>query len=219
MIFKLTDSFVVLMLLTAGFIPGNAQDKRKITLISKKSDVSVKNSLEINKNADASPPALELRCRGGVELRFVVVKGRIDSSGEQTMYMTVDFQHAAQPAGLLGRNLQPGQCAFAERALRADEPFQIFEEIVSFDQLKETLHGSKVDTSPTAAERFPDAKNVPQYLSDAKHYWSFFVRQNAPLPSGRFEASYSRYWKPSATAVHPIDDFKQRKPTVVPEKP
>jgi hypothetical protein len=42
---------------------------------------------------------------------------------------------------------------------------------------------------------------VPQYLSDAKHYWSFFVRQNGPLPSGNFESSYSRYWKPGADPV------------------
>lgn len=120
---------------------------------------------------------------------------------------------------MLGRNLQPGQCAFAERALRTDEPYEIIQEIVSSGQLKEALHGSTVDTSPTAAERFPDAKNVPQYLSDAKHYWSFFVRQNGPLPSGRFESSYSRYWKPSADAVRPTNNFKQRKRAVVTAKP
>lgn len=196
----------------------NAQTSPKVTPIDKK-DRRVEKAIEGIKNADADPLANELRCRGGAGLQFVMVKGRTDSSGEQIMYMTVDFQHAAQPAGLLGRNLQPGQCAFAERALRTDEPDQIIQEIVSFGQLREKLHGSTVDTSPTAAERYPDAKNVPQYLSDAKHYWSFFLRQNAPLPSGRFEASYSRYWKPSADAVRPIDDFKQRKGAAVPVKP
>jgi len=119
--------------------------------------------------------------------------------------MTVYFKPAAQPVGLLGRNLQPGQCAFADRTLRTDEPYEIFQEIISFGQLKEELHGSAIDRSPTAAERFPDAKNVPQYLSDAKHYWSFFVRQNGPLPVGRFESSYGRYWKPGLEQVRPIN--------------
>src|SRR5207244_12636677 len=98
--------------------------------------------------------------------------------------------------GASGRNLQPGQCAFTERAARTDEPNEIILEVVYFGQTRQQLHGTPVDTSPTAAERFPDAQNVPQYLADAKHYWSFFVRQNAPLPFGRFEASYGRYWKP-----------------------
>ena len=101
--------------------------------------------------------------------------------------MTLYFKPAAQRASS-GRNLKPGQCAYPERAVRADEPNEIFLEIVYFGQLRQKLHGTPVDTSPTAAERFPDAQNVPQYLADAKHYWSFFVRQNAPLPVGRFEA-------------------------------
>lgn len=168
------------------------------------------------------PQYQELRCRGGAGLKFVVVDGRTTSSGDRTMYMTVDFSHAMQPAGLLGGNLQPGQCAYADRALRSDEPYEIFQEIVSFGQLKETLHGSAVDRSPTAAERFPDAKNVPQYLSDAKHFWSFFVHQTGPLPGGRFEASYGRYWKPGSEAVRPVDPKRTDgvKPSVLtPKKP
>jgi hypothetical protein len=139
----------------------------------------------------------ELRCRGGAGLRFLVVdEGRKNSTGEQMMYMRIDFQPAAQPADPSGRNLQPGQCAFLERVVRANEPNQIVHEIVDFAQLKKQLHGDPVDTSPTAAEKYPDAQNVPKYLSDAKHYWIFFVRQTGPLPSGQFETSNSRAWKP-----------------------
>jgi len=137
----------------------------------------------------------ELRCRGGAGLRFTVTEGRTTSSGEQTRIMIVDFQPAAQPADPSGRNLQPGQCAFPERVVRTNEPYQIVQELVDFAQLKRQLHGA-VDTSLTAAEKYPDAQNVPKYLSDAKHYWIFFVRQTRPLPQGQFEASNGRAWKP-----------------------
>lgn len=72
----------------------------------------------------------------------------------------------------------------------------------------------------------PNAQNIPQYLSDAKHYWSFFVRQNAPLPFGDFEAFYGRYWKPGLSnndIVRPVDSkipSKERSPYVLsPKKP
>ena len=125
----------------------------------------------------------ELRCRGGAGLRFIVTDGRTPSSGDQTRIMIVDFQPAVQPADPSGRNLQPGQCAFPERVVRTNEPNQIVQELVYFAQLKRQLHGA-VDTSPTAAEKYPDAQNVPKYLSDAKHFWIFFVRQTRPLPQG-----------------------------------
>ena len=198
---KLTASFMGLLLIVAAGMTSIAQTDRKATPIDKKP--AAEREIEGVKNPVATndaPQYQELRCRGG-GLRFAVVDGRTTSSGEQTMYMTVDFKHAAQPAGLVGRNLQPGQCAFPDRTLRTDEPEQIVQEIVSFGQLKEKLHGSAVDNSPTAAERYPDSKNVPQYLNDARHYWSFFVRQDGPLPSGRFECSYGRYWKPGADPV------------------
>lgn len=152
-------------------------------------------------NSDAiraahTSPYQELRCRGG--LRFNVVEGRTNSSNEQTKYLIAYFKPSAQPAGEDGRNLQPGQCAFVDRVVRANEPNEIVFEIIYFGQLRQQLHGTPVDTSPTAAERYPDAQNLPQYLNDSNHYWSFFVTQNAPLPSGRFVGSSAgRYWKPA----------------------
>ena len=136
----------------------------------------------------------ELRCRGGAGLRFILTDGRTPSA-DATRIMIVDFQPAAQPPGRSGSNLQPGQCSFPERVVQTNEPHQIVQEIVYFAQLKRQLHGDPVDTSPTAAEKYPDAQNVPKYLSDAKHYWIFFVRQTGPLPSGQFEASNGRAWK------------------------
>lgn len=153
----------------------------------------------------------ELRCRGGAGLSITSVEGRANASGEQIMYMTVVFRPAKKPSDPFGRDLEAGHCAFPERALRSDEPNEIIQEIVHFGQLRQQLHGSAVDTSPTAAERFPDAQNVPQYLADPKHYWSFFVRQNGPLPFGRFEASYGKYWKP-APPLRPQDKIRRTQP-------
>ena len=172
-----------------------------------KADVSRDKVYKDLKEIDTGSTFTELRCRGGARLRFAVVEGRTNSSGEPTMYVTVYFQPAAQPFGASGRNLRPGQCAFPERIVRADEPSEIVQEIVTFGQTRQQLHGTPVDTSPTAAERYPDAQNVPQYLSDANHYWRFFVRQNAALPFGRFEASNGQYWKSALGKgeVVPID--------------
>lgn len=176
----------------------NGQTKRTVTEREAKSKVTIAET----RSQPNEPQYQELRCRGGAALRIIIIEGGINSSGEQTMYMTVRFQPAAQPSDAFGRNLQPGQCAFPQRALRADEPYEIIQEIVYFGQTRQARHGSTVDTSPTAAERFPDAQNVPQYLSDPNRYWSFFVRQNAPLPNGRFEASYGKYWKPAPPLRH-----------------
>lgn len=91
---KLTAAFVMSLLLAATVTTANSQNNRKVTPTNEK-DERVEKAVEGVKNADAAPPANELRCRGGAGLQFMVVKGRTDSSGQQTMYMTVDFQHAA----------------------------------------------------------------------------------------------------------------------------
>src|SRR5205085_4760981 len=95
-------------------------------------------------------------------------------TGEQMMNMTVDFITGTQPAGNRDPNLRPGQCSWVDRGFRPGEPGQIRLEIVYSGQQKQILHGSTVDRSPTAAERYPDAQNVPQYLGSSDHYWSFW---------------------------------------------
>ena len=181
------------ILVAASTLLVNAQNKRTVTGREAKSKVRIG---ETQPQPD-EPQYRELRCRGGATLRFNTGAGRTNSSGEQTMIMMVKFQPAALPADAFGRNLQPGQCAFPERTVRADEPYDIIQEIVYFGQSRQASHGSTVDSSLTAAERFPDAQNVPKYLSNPKHYWSFYVRQNAPLPNGLFEASNGKHWKPA----------------------
>jgi hypothetical protein len=117
----------------------------------------------------------ELRCRGGGGLKINATPGRTSSSGEQMMNMTIDFALGTQGAGTGKPNLNPGQCSWIDRGFRPGEPPQIRLEIVSFGQQAQARHGSPVDRTPTAAERYPDAQNVPQYLSGSDHYWTFWV--------------------------------------------
>ena len=135
----------------------------------------------------------ELRCRGG-GLKFNSSPGGTSSSGEQMMNMTVDFAAGAQGAGKA--TLKPGQCSWVDRGLRSGESTQIRFEIVYFAQQQQARHGSPVDRSPTAAERYPDAQNVPQYLSSSDHYWSFFVYNTN---SGYLQATSQKYFKPLKT--------------------
>ena len=133
----------------------------------------------------------ELRCRGG-GLKFNSTAGSTSSSGEQMMNMTVDFAAGTQAAGGRAENLKPGQCAWVDRGLRNGEPTQIRLEIVYFAQQQQARHGSPVDRSPTAAESYPDAQNVPQYLSSADHYWSFWVYNTA---NGYLQSTNQRSFK------------------------
>jgi hypothetical protein len=116
----------------------------------------------------------ELRCRGG-NLKFNSTPGSTSSSGEQMTNMTIDFAVGTQGAGTGKPNLNPGQCSWIDRGFRPGEPPQIHLELVSFGQQAQARHGSPVDRSPTAAERYPDAQNVPLYLSSSDHYWTFWV--------------------------------------------
>jgi hypothetical protein len=137
-------------------------------LISSKAGASLDPSMPMQQS-------YELRCRGGGSMKFNSTPGNRSSSGEQMMNVTIDFAVGTQGAGTGKPNLNPGQCSWIDRGFRPGEPPQIHLEIVSFGQQAEARHGSPVDRSPTAAERFPDAQNLPQYLSNSDHYWTFWV--------------------------------------------
>ena len=137
-------------------------------LISSKAEASLDPSMSMQQS-------YELRCRGGGSMKFNSTPGSTSSSGEQMTNVTIDFAVGTQGAGTGKPNLNPGQCSWIDRGFRPGEPPQIHLEIVSFGQLAEARHGSPVDRSPTAAERYPDAQNVPQYLSSSDNYWTFWV--------------------------------------------
>ena len=137
-------------------------------LISSKAEASLDPSMSMQQS-------YELRCRGGGSMKFNSTPGSTSSSGEQMTNVTIDFAVGTQGAGTGKPNLNPGQCSWIDRGFRPGEPPQIHLEIVSFGQQAEARHGSPVDRSPTAAERYPDAQNVPQYLLGPDHYWTFWV--------------------------------------------
>ena len=148
--------------------------------------------------------AYELRCRGG-GLRFNSTPGRNLPTGEQMMNMTVDFVAGTQGAGTRTPNLNPGQCSWADRGFRRGEPTQIHLEIVYSGQQKQILKGSPVDRSPTAAESYPDAQNVPQYLGSSDRYWSFWVHNTG---NGYLQATGHRSFKPAAIKIISKDKIK-----------
>jgi hypothetical protein len=157
-------------------------------LISSKDEASLNSSMPMQQS-------YELRCRGGA-LKFSSSPGSTSSSGEQMMNMTVNFAAGTQGAGARTPILTPGQCSWVDRGFRPGEPTEIRLEMVYFAQQQQALHGSPVDRTPTAAERYPDAQNVPQYLSSSDHYWSFWVYNTS---NGYLQSTTHRYFKPLKT--------------------
>jgi hypothetical protein len=169
-----------------------------------------KTSSSVQKSAE--PQYYELRRRGGVtyqsdntyhlpvaqKLDFFITEGRTVIN-ERMMNMLVNFSAGTQAVAATGSNLEEGQCSWLDRGFRPGEPSQLRQEIVYFGQLKQLQSKMPIDNLPTAAERFPDSVNVPEYLKDPNHYWSFFVRMvhNGGMYGGDiFEAVSSHYWKP-----------------------
>ena len=157
-------------------------------LLSSKDEASLNSSMPMQQS-------YELRCRGGA-LKFSSSPGSTSSSGEQMMNMTVNFAAGTQGAGARTPILTPGQCSWVDRGFRPGEPTEIRLEMVYFAQQQQALHGSPVDRTPTAAERYPDAQNVPQYLSSSDHYWSFWVYNTS---NGYLQSTSHRFFKPLKT--------------------
>jgi hypothetical protein len=147
------------------------------------------------------PQLYELRCRGGssfvfgagVPVEFKQVGERTTTSGDvivtlEAYFFSFDAQRAA---GADNSGLSTGSCAWVDRPLRGSEAtMRILFDTPANSQLKQKLHGTPVDTSPTAAERYPDAQTIPVYMKDPAHYWSFF----GITKGDHFQASYHKLW-------------------------
>ncbi len=128
-----------------------------------------------------------LRCRGGGGLTFT----RGARQGGNVLGMRLDYKVAASAAGPVGKGLEPGTCAWADRTDAKMESGRIRFATAGNAQLKQVQSGSVVDTTATAAERWPDVHTIPAYLKDPAHYWSFAVSLASPDTALRHGA-----WKP-----------------------
>jgi hypothetical protein len=147
---------------------------------------------------EPGPQLLELRCRGG-GLQLNVTRGEMHEN-DLYMNMTVHFQRAKEAAGFNGHSLAPGQCALPDRAVSPAEPTEMRAEVINFGQRNRQMHGDPVYRGDAAAEKYPDALNIPPYLAEANHYWSFFGFNTF---DGYFRITNLHYWKPSSMPIGP----------------
>ena len=157
-------------------------------------------------NVGAEPASNEIRCRGynrrgGSEYVFFTINSRQSPTGETIVTYEMAYTPSVKAAGPNGEGLQPGECSFVDRPI--SENHRIRFETPENAQLKQQLHGTPLDTSSTAAERFPDTQTIPAYLRDQNHYWSFF---GVRLEGNSFVATGHRFWKPAI-----VDDLLRRK--------
>lgn len=152
------------------------------------------------------PTAYELRCRGASRDEnttpiFSVLDSRPSAGSNSMVTMAMDFERGINPAGDRGEGLKPGQCAWVDRGYGGLEPVTIRFETSSNAQLAQTRHGTEVDRSPTAAERYPDKQTIPVYLSDSNCFWVF---RAYTTNQGYLQAVSHQHWKPSVSILDRI---------------
>lgn len=136
-------------------------------------------------------PTYPMICRGGPgsALIFTTADTRTSPSGEKTVTYELTFTPSPQPAGPGARGLSPGQCSWLDRAIGADEPY-----LIRFDTPYRAQPNGAADNSATAAERYPDASSIPNYLRDPDHYYRFIVYNSR---KGYFVSTSSRFYRPA----------------------
>ena len=219
---KIPETLVRLVLvvtfISIAITTADSQTRRRATPVDKKTDATAEAAREA-----AAAPSNEIRCRGygrpgGSAYVFFTINSRPSVTGETIVTYEIAFTPSVKAAGSRGQGLRPGECGFADRPISETGPYRIRFETVANAQLKQKLHGSPVDTSPTAAERFPDAQTIPAYLKDPDHYWRFYVAS----PSGTFfVATGNGFWKPGIELVRPIDSIRDKddRHLLIPKKP
>ncbi len=140
-------------------------------------------------------PAYQMLCRGSdAGALFNSVGSRPASSGETIVTYDLVFTPSPQAAGANARGLEPGQCSWIDRPVNDREPYIIRFETPFNAQLKKKLHGTPVDSSPTAAERYPDSFTIPAYMKSKNRYWSFLVYNTG---KGYLLATGGKHFKPT----------------------
>lgn len=172
---------------------GGFSDAVSFTLERNRNDAALGASSGTTAGPAEKAASNEIRCRGGRDrLIFTPENSKLGSTGETIIITLLTFEPGPNAAGPRGEGLRPGECSWVDRPLNGR--FLIRFETPANAQLKQKLHGSQVDTSPTAAETYPDARTIPVYMNDPNHYWSFF----GATPVNNFlTATGHSYWKPA----------------------
>lgn len=119
----------------------------------------------------------DLVCRGGAS---GLLYGGGASAGANLAKVQLTYQVSPNVPGPAGSGLATGSCAWTDRAAMPPEPGKIWFITASNAQLKQVQSGGAIDRSPTAAERWPDVRSIPEYLKDPAHYWTFSVMSRDP---------------------------------------
>lgn len=197
-----------LLLTFAALICGAVFTADALAQIILKPDTRVRQTDSRVANTSTQPTTYELRCRGASREQnttpsFSVLSSRPSTNGNSIVTMAMDFERGSKPSGAKGEGLKPGQCTWVDRQYNGLEPTRIRFETQANAQLAQILHGSTVDRSPTAAERYPDQQTIPEYMSDSNHFWAFYAYNTN---QGYLEATGHQAWKPSLVASDRITD-------------
>jgi hypothetical protein len=157
-------------------------------------------------NTSNQQTSYELRCRGASREQnttpiFTALSSRPSAGNSSIVTMAMDFERGINPAGTKGEGLRPGQCAWVDRGYGGLEPIRIRFDTSANAQLQQTLNGSAVDRSPTAAERYPDQQTIPAYMGDSNHFWVFYAYNTN---QGYLQAVTHQYWKPPTITTDQI---------------
>jgi hypothetical protein len=175
---------------------------------------------------DTSQPSNQLLCRGSDErlrvgdsqelkdfYEFRILSSRFDSTGAAILTVELGGNPGYVAAGSDGAGLKKGQCAWMDRPPNINGGVRVRFEVPANAQLIQARQGTPVDTSPTAAERFPDASNIPLYLTNASNYWVFTAYDTG---QGYMQATAGRHWKRTPglgdAVTQPLDNRGVRKP-------
>ena len=140
--------------------------------------------------AAQAPDVYELRCRGGGNGAFEfrnISSTRLATAVDNTVGISLAFTPSPSASGTDGQGLPPGTCAWIDRVMNDGEPAVVQFKTSAYGQLKQPT----LDTSSTAAERYPDPPSMGAYLADPNHYWSFYVYNTN---RGYLEATRHRFW-------------------------
>jgi len=124
-------------------------------------------------NVGPNPTTNEIVCRGyakraAASMSFQPLLRDQAKLAKPSSQIEMGFTPSLKAAGLEGRGTKAWRMRIYDRPIGARGPFRVRFEDPGKRQLRQQLHGTPLDTSPTAAERFPDAQTIPVLPQESK---------------------------------------------------